>query len=120
MRLGERAPPLIGDFLQLRVQMDDSSQPSPARSGPGDLFVVPCAAEAFAGMVIGHGRLPVRLHFTLADGREFHLPVSDIALRQLASALAALRPSQARIADAASCHGADQAVAADTPALPLK
>jgi hypothetical protein len=100
--------------------MDDSSQPSPARSGPRDLFVVPCAAEAFAGMVIGHGRLPVRLHFTLADGREFHLPVSDIALRQLASALAALRPSQARIADAASCHGADQAVAADTPALPLK
>jgi hypothetical protein len=92
--------------------MDDSSQPSPARSGPGDLFVVPCAAEAFAGMVIGHGRLPVRLHFTLADGREFHLPVSDIALRQLASALAARRPSQEPIANKVSRQGADEAVVA--------
>jgi hypothetical protein len=101
--------------------MADPSQPRTAPPGPRDLCVMPCAAEAFVGVVIGHGRLPLRLHFTLADGREFHLPISDIALRQLASALAALRPSQARIADADSCrHGADQTVAADTPALPLK
>jgi hypothetical protein len=100
--------------------MADPSQPRTAPPGPRDLCVMPSAAEAFAGLVIGHGRLPVRLHFTLADGREFHLPISDIALRQLATALAALRPSQARIADADICHGADQTVAADTPALPLK
>jgi hypothetical protein len=118
--VGERAAPAIGDFTQLRVQMNDSLQPNPAPPSRRDLYVMPCAAEAFTGMVVGYGRSPVRLHFTLADGREFHLPISDIALRRLASALAALRPSQARIADAASCHGADQAVAADTPALPLK
>jgi hypothetical protein len=103
--------------------MDDSSQPNLASPSRRDLYVMPCAAEAFAGMVVGHGRLPVRLHFTLADGRELHLPISDIALRQLASALAALRPGQERIADKVSRHGADEALVAalpDTPALPLK
>jgi hypothetical protein len=98
--------------------MADPSQPNCAPSHPRDLFVMPCAPEAFAGMVVGHGRLPVRLHFTLADGRELHLPISDIALRQLASALAALRPGQERIADKVSPHGADEAlVAALTDAL---
>jgi hypothetical protein len=80
--------------------MDNPAQPRPALPGPRDLYVMPCAAEAFAGIVVGQGRLPVRLHFSLADGREFHLPISNIALRQLASALAAaLRSTQERIPD---------------------
>src|SRR5947207_7820940 len=71
--------------------MNNSPQPKPPLLSARDLYVMPCAAEAFVGMVVGHGRLPIRLHFTLADGRDFHLPISDIALRQLATALAALR-----------------------------
>src|SRR5438034_37522 len=80
-------------------------------------------AEAFVGIVVGHGRLPIRLHFTLADGRDFHLPISDIALRQLAVALAALRPSRAPISDKANDHTAARQVEgalADTRALPPK
>jgi hypothetical protein len=84
--------------------MNNSPQPRPERPGPRDLYVMPWEAEGFVGMVAG--RLPVRLHFTLADGREFHLPISDIALRQLASALAGLRPSQERISDKGAHHGA--------------
>jgi CRP/FNR family transcriptional regulator, cyclic AMP receptor protein len=102
-RIAGRALVAIGDFLDSE-SMNNSPQLRPP--GPRDLYVMPCAAEGFVGMVVDHGRLPVRLHFTLADGREFHLPISDIALRQLASALAALRPSQERISDKGAHHGA--------------
>ena len=82
--------------------MDNPTQPKSPLLGLRDLYTAPCPAEAFAGLIVGHGRLPVRLHFTLADGRDFHLPISDVALRQLASALAALRPSQDRRPDGAA------------------
>jgi hypothetical protein len=89
----------IGDLAQLRVQIDHPPQPRFAALSRRDLYVMPCAAEAFAGMVLGRSR---RLHFTLADGTEFHLPRSRISPRQLARALVALGPSQQRIADPAA------------------
>ena len=103
--------------------MNNPPQPKPPLLSARDLYVMPCAAEAFVGMVVGHGRLPIRLHFTLADGRDFHLPISDIALRQLAIALAALRPSREPISHKANDHPAARGVEtdlADTRALPPK
>ena len=100
--------------------MNNSAQPKSPLLSARDLYAMPSAAEAFVGMLVGHGRLPLRLHFTPADGRDFHLPVSEIALRQLASALAALRPGQARTSDRADCHDALRSVAtafADTRAF---
>ena len=103
--------------------MNNSPQPKPPLLSARDLYVMPCAAEAFVGMVVGHGRLPIRLHFTLADGRDFHRPISDIALRQLATALAALRPSRDPISDKANDQPTARQVEgalADTRALPPK
>jgi len=103
--------------------MNSPPQPKPPLLSARDLYVMPCAAEAFVGMVVGHGRLPIRLHFTLADGRDFHLPISDIALRQLAIVLAALRASREPISDKANDHTAARQIEgalADTRALPPK
>jgi hypothetical protein len=90
--------------------MTNSPQPKPPLLSARDLYVMPCAVEVFVGMLVGRGRLPFRLHFTLADGRDFHLPISDIALRQLAIALAALRPSREPISDKANDHTAARKV----------
>jgi hypothetical protein len=103
--------------------MTNSPQPKPPLLSARDLYVMPCAVEVFVGMLVGRGRLPFRLHFTLADGRDFHLPISDIALRQLAIALAALRPGRAPISDRATSHTAGQSIEtalADARALPPK
>jgi len=103
--------------------MNNPPQPKPPLLSARDLYVMPCAAEAFVGMVVGHGRLPIRLHFTLADGRDFHLPISDIALRQLAIVLAALRASREPISDKANDQPTARQVEgalADTRALPPK
>jgi hypothetical protein len=108
---------------QLRVSMNNSAQPKSPLLSARDLYAMPSAAEAFVGMLVGHGRLPFRLHFTLADGREFHLPISDIALRQLAIALAALRPGREPISDRATSHNAGRSIETalgDARALPPK
>ena len=55
--------------------MDHPSQPTAAGPIWRDLYVMPCTAEAFAGMVIGQGR---RLHFVLADDTEFDPPIPRI------------------------------------------
>jgi hypothetical protein len=69
-------------------------QPTPARLGQPGLYALP-RAEGFVGIVLVGGRLPIQLHFSLADGTEFHLPISDIARERLYTALAGLQGLQA-------------------------
>src|SRR5262249_26960667 len=66
------------------------------------LYVMPCTAEAFAGMVIGQGR---RLHFVLADDTEFDPPIPRILPGDDSPVLSRL----CRRAKSASRLGADPA-----------
>jgi hypothetical protein len=70
--------------------MSNVPQPAPVQLGRPGLYVLPTAV-GFAGTVIAGGRLPVRLHFALEDGTEFHLPISDIARERLCTALEGLK-----------------------------
>ncbi len=66
--------------------MQNLPQPKPARLGPPGLYVLP-EAVGFPGPVIVQDRLPVRLHFVLEDGTEFHLPTTETVLGRLYTAL---------------------------------
>jgi hypothetical protein len=101
-------------------------QPKPAQLGQPGLYALP-RAEGFAGIVLAGGRLPIQPHFSLMDGTEFHLPISDIARERLYTALAGLQGLQAgempprqlldhRISDdpTVESHGRDATIEATT------
>jgi hypothetical protein len=69
--------------------MTNLPPPTPARLGPPGRYTLP-TAEGFVGPGGVAGQLPIQLHFALADGTELHLPMSDIALGRLYTALRGL------------------------------